>query len=90
MKKQITFLLIGLGLVAFSSLSFAESQLGKGIRTVEGTIVSVNTSKDVAVIKDNAVAHYYTVRVFPDQIGSIQAGENVTAVSYGNGPLTLK
>ncbi len=90
MKKQITFLLIGLGVMAFSTMSFAES-FNKPVRTMVGKIESINASKNVIVIKDIDVPKYETVRVYSDQVGSLQVGQEVTAAGLiGGGILTLQ
>ncbi len=89
--KKIMLVLIGLGFITFSTLSFAETYnkaAGIKVRTIVGKIESVNASKNLLVIKDNDTPQYETVRI--DQTGTLQAGQDVVAVAYGDGVLTLK
>lgn len=93
MKKQIMFVLIALGFMAFSTLSFAESSYkinGMGVRILEGKVESINSAKDVLVVADGDIPGRHIVRASADQMSGLQIGQNVTAVSYDNGPLSLK
>lgn len=93
MKKQIMFLLIGVSLLVFGTVSFAETFEVVPyalVRTIEGIVVSVNASKNVAVIKDRDSMNYFTVLVYPDQIGSLQVGQHRQAVAQIWHPFYLK
>ena len=88
MKKQVLFLVVGVSLISLNSLSFAETfnrSAGVKVRTIVGTVESVNAAKSVALIKDKDTPKYETVRVDSDQIASLQVGQTVTAVAWGEG-----
>jgi|GEM_PF-5554367 len=93
MKKQIMFVLIGLGLATCSTVSFSQDfnkMNGINIRMIEGKVDSINPAKDVVVIKDDDLPNYETVLVPASQIGGLQIGQEVVAVAYDNGVLMLK
>ncbi len=88
MKKQVMFLVLGLSILSFSSLSFAETTNkigGVKVRTINGTVQSVNLSRGLALIKDKDIPNYETVVVDSALIGSLQVGQTVTAVAFGGG-----
>ena len=93
MKKQIMFIMIGLGVVAFNNLSFAEKynkSMGIGERTIAGRVESVNESKNVFVIKDNDIPKYEVVQGWSGGIASLKAGQDAVATAKGDGILFLQ
>ena len=91
MKKSIIALLIVLSLFSISSLSFAVSfgkSMGIGYMVVEGTVVSVDKTKNIFAVKDRDDGKIYGLSAF--DVTSLNKGDNVTVTVPLPGSLASK
>ena len=93
MKNIIIAGIISVSLLSIFSSSFAASygkSAGASCMVIEGTIVAVDKTKNLFVIKDKDDGKTYGLGAFASQIASLHEGENVKVTVPVPGSLVSK
>ncbi|OGX06722.1 MAG: hypothetical protein A2Z88_09615 [Omnitrophica WOR_2 bacterium GWA2_47_8] len=92
MRKTIIILTVALSFIAISSQSFAaqfDKSRGISYRMVEGTIVSINTEKNLFTVKCSECGKVYGFMARASDLASLNQGDSVTVTTERPGALAL-